>query len=91
MASDKKKAQTVINALAIQSKRMQEIAEELSEIKKKMQAIDLDTSDTALQNKVTSIYNWIDTVNALASSGVPQAMIESYVQSHKGKALDNGK
>ena len=86
--SNQKKIQTLINAVAEEAQKIKEANTRLQALRTLYTASNVDATGTLLQGNVTAVSNWIDSVNTVANSAVPNGMIAAYVPSHRGKALE---
>lgn len=86
--ADTKKCQTFINAIAVEALKIRASVNRLKTIRTTFQAISPSTTGTALQGNTTALNNSLNAIDTQIVLAVWQTMIDAYVPSHEGKALD---
>lgn len=87
MASDTKKAQTLINAAAEAAEEIQAASLRLDAIRALYVAAGVDPTGTPLDGNVSAVSAWISSVSSVAFSAVATQMIDAKVDTHRGEAL----
>ena len=88
MAAASKQVQSLVNRAALDAQEIKAIAARLTALRTKYQTAAPSVTGTPLQGNIVTLNAWIDSVQSVAAAAVAQVMIDAYVPSHKGEALD---
>jgi len=88
MVAAAKQVQSLVNIVALDAKEIKAISARLTALRTLYQAASPNVTGTPLQGNLTALNAWIDSVNTAAAAVVTQTMIDAYVPTHKGDALN---
>ena len=88
--SDKKKCQSLINAVADVVDTLKAVADRLEALRTAYQTQNVDPTGTPLEGHIGQVSTWIDEVRAVADDVIANGFLEHRVPTHTGDALDEG-
>ena len=88
MTADTKKVQTMVNIVAEESQKCRAARDKILAVRAAFQAINPSVAGTPLQGNLAAVNSFIDDLDALLNRAVVDGIIDAYVPSHRGKAID---
>lgn len=85
--SDKKKVQTMINAVARQMRAIRAAVAEIANVRTRFQAANPDVTGTPLEGNVTALNNAFNALQNETDKAIWTALIAEEIESHRGEAL----